>query len=737
MKLSSVFALVGLVAGALGAQPQPQVGLVITSSARLRPGIYRLDAPADTATAVITVRGSDITLDLRGVELRGSDVGADPDRAAGIAILVDGGSNVTIRNAHIRGYRFAIVARGTRNLRIIDSDLSFNWKPRLYSIVEHESLADWLSFHHNEKDEWMRFGAAIYLKDVQGGEIRGTTVHQSMNALLMTRSDSLLIWNNDFSFNSGLGIGMYRSDHNRIMHNRVDYNVRGYSEGFYRRGQDSAGILIYEQSDSNTVAFNSATHSGDGLFLWAGQHTMDTGQGGSNDNLFFENDFSWAPTNAMEATFSRNVFVRNRAVGSDYGLWGGYSWSSNIVANQLDSNRIGLAIEHGQDNIISENRFTNNITDIQLWANRIEPSDWGYPKHRDTRSRDYTIAWNTMRGARVALRIGNTAKLEAHHNFMQADSILVVTADTSAITLRENSSSDARVVRTPPAHDRTIPLLRRWSEFPARPGGNNVLPSAFADWPRSTIVVDEWGPYDWQSPKLWPVDSSLSSPLRLRVLGPRGEGSWRLLRAEGATISRSSGRVGDTILVTPHPERIEDWSITLEYRGQATRSPRGDVREAGEPYVFSYSRFDAKPAWDVKVFAWNDTTHPLNAPAAFRSLVRGERGSPVLTRTTSRLEYMWYRAPTSDWPPTRTAIVATTSVDLPRGDYTIRAISDDGIRVYVDDRLAIEDWSVHESRAREMPLSGGKHRIRVEYFQDSGWAELWLEITKGAVESRR
>ena len=54
------------------------------------------------------------------------------------------------------------------------------------------------------------------------------------------------------------------------MHNRIDWCVRGYSHGFYNRGQDSAGLLMYEQSSRNTVAYNSVTHGGDGLFLWAG-----------------------------------------------------------------------------------------------------------------------------------------------------------------------------------------------------------------------------------------------------------------------------------------------------------------------------------------------------------------------------------------------------------------------------------------------------------------------------------
>jgi parallel beta-helix repeat protein len=235
-------------------------------------------------------------VDFAGAEMRGTSVTADPDGASGVAIRIDGGRNVTIRNLKARGYKVAVMARGTRSLSLIDNDLSYNWKPRLFSIVEHESLADWLSYHRNEEDEWLRFGAAAYLADVRGGDIRGNRVEQGMNGFMLVRTDSMRIWNNVVSFNSGVGIGLYRSSFNTIMHNRADYNVRGYSEGFYRRGQDSADLLMYEQSMHNVVAYNSMTHGGDGLFLWAGQTTMDSGQGGANDNLFFANDFSFRAT---------------------------------------------------------------------------------------------------------------------------------------------------------------------------------------------------------------------------------------------------------------------------------------------------------------------------------------------------------------------------------------------------------------------------------------------------------
>ena len=258
---------------------------------------------------------------------------------------------------------------------------------------------------------------------------------------MLVRSDSLRIWNNVFSFNSGVGIGLYRSSGNVIMHNRVDFDVRGYSDRFYWRGQDSADLLMYEQSCRNIVAYNSMTHGGDGLFLWAGQQTMDTGEGGSNDNLFYENDFSFAPANSIEATFSRNVFARNRAERSDYGVWGGYSYDSRILDNDFAHNRIGVAIEHGQKNEIAGNSFDHHMTAVQLWANKVEPSDWAYPKHRDTRSIGYRITGNRMANQRVALRISDTRESEISNNRIAAADSAIVMKDTALVSLRDNDTA--------------------------------------------------------------------------------------------------------------------------------------------------------------------------------------------------------------------------------------------------------------------------------------------------------
>jgi parallel beta-helix repeat protein len=687
---------------------EPRAGLIVTRSTRFRPGTYRLPVPADSA--LIIVRGDSLTIDFTGVVLEGMVPTADPDLATGVAVRIEGGRNVRVIGARIRGYKIGIFARGTRDLEIRGTDLSHNWKPRLFSLVEHESLVDWLSFHNNEGNEWLRFGAAIYLDSVSGGLIQGNRVVQGMNALLMNRVDHVTVRDNNFSYNSGLGIGLYRSTDNTIIRNSVNFNIRGYSHGFYRRGQDSAAILLYEQSNNNIVALNSATHSGDGIFLWAGNTTMNTGQGGANDNVFYANDVSFAPANGIEATFSRNTFIANIAEGNEYGLWGGYSFGSHIVANCFARNRYGIAIEHGQDNRIIGNRFVGDSTAIRLWGDSIQPSDWGYPKHRDTRSRDYLIERNTYGGVSRKFQLANSTGLTISDSIPDHLS-LPVSPECNGIPAV--APEDANLVPSLPGLPREIPrqpVQRRH---------------------RSAIIVDEWGPYDYLYPKLWPAgDSVRAVPLRLVVLGPPG--AWSLVSRTGVqAISASSGRTGDTIRVTPRPDSSGTWEVVMQYRGAATTSPRGERSTAGAPVRFSYSRYEPAVAWQVKAWAWPDSLDPRRDG----NWQRLTSASTLFERTWPRLDIMWYRPTIRELPQARFAFEATSTVNLPAGEYTLRTISDDGIRVWVDGRLVIDNWDLHGSEIDYAPLTGGTHELRVQYFQIEGWAELRLDLLRGVHRS--
>jgi parallel beta-helix repeat protein len=687
---------------------RPAAGAVLEKTTRLAPGRYRLASPSLDRPALV-IRGENITIDLTGVEIDGADPAADPDTFTGTGVLVEGGG-VTLKGGIIRGFKVGILARKSPRLHITGADVSFNWKPRLLSGIEQEDQSDWLSFHNNERDEWLRYGAAIYLSESDDSEIDHTRAVQGMNGLMVTRSARLRIWNNTFSWLSGVGLGLYRTTDSTIMHNRLDWDVRGYSHGFYNRGQDSAGLLMYEQSSRNVVAFNSITHGGDGVFLWAGQSTMDTGEGGANDNVFYDNDLSHAVANGIEATFSRNIIVRNRIDDSWHGIWGGYSFDTLIADNTFDGNTEGIALEHGQHNTITGNRFTHEDTAIRLWANTSQDPSWGYAKRRDTKSRDYTIARNAFASEKTAVDVLRTSGVRLVANDYR--DVATALKQGEGVVGLENAAAEAAFA--PPAFATPVPLR----------GAMDAKLPAGARRGRATIIVDDWGPYDYRSPKLWPAGSPGERPLHLRVLGPPGQ--WTLASIKGASASPARGAVPGEIVVTPSGT-VADLAVDLEYRGAEVVTPRGEVIAAGRPSHVTYALFDPAIEWHVKFWKFDAATDPLALPTAFDTMLA--TSAPVRTATMGRLGFANAQAFGAGFT-VHIGVMAEGSISLPEGAYRLSVTSDDGIRLWVDDRLVLEDWTIHGPKEDRVPLSGGAHRLRVQYFQNTGAAALIVKILR-------
>ncbi|CAN5688025.1 hypothetical protein BH18ACI5_BH18ACI5_05010 [soil metagenome] len=696
-------------------------GLVIDRSVTITPGTYRLAAAGDLKTPAIIIRGNNLTVDMNGAVLDGSLSQRNPDEFAGVGILIDGGSHVTVKNATVRGYKVGVLARNSPDLHLTGNDVSYNWKQRLYSGIEKESLVDWMSYHQNEKDEWLRYGAGIYLRSCDRAEIDHNTAFQGQNGLMITDSSHLKIWNNTFRFLSSIGVGLYRVTHSTVMHNRIDWCVRGYSHGFYNRGQDSAGLLMYEQSSNNTVAYNSVTHGGDGLFLWAGQSTMDTGKGGSNDNLFYGNDFSHAPTNGIEATFSRNRFVGNRVEENWHGVWGGYSYDSVWQENRFSRNTEAIAIEHGQNNQINGNTFDGDETAVRLWQNATQDPNWAYPKTRDTRSHDYVIRGNAFRNHKVAIDLRDTADVRlSGDKFSDVVERLKLAGTNTG--LQDAGPVDARNVAV--SYDYPRP---EWL-----PGGVDPMIKDGERRARSTIIVDEWGPYDWKSPKLWPVldqpglkvpDYNLRGLLKLNVLGPAG--AWRVTSTRGARVTPTRGKVGDVVTMTPATRTVVDVDVALEYRGAAVTSPQGVRTPAGGPYVFRYRRFFAPIGWIIRFVEYTDATDPTKEPQAFTKLLAG---TATKTVARDRIDYMSGRVIEEGVARDKFAFTAEGRVSLPAGDYTLQVISDDGARVWMDGKVLLDAWEPHESRVDTARISGGRHVFRVEYYEIGGWSEMRFDI---------
>jgi hypothetical protein len=776
--------------------------LTITKSALVVSASYRIPTNQSLKQPAIQIKGNNITVDFRGAILEGSAPTTEPDARKGLGLSVSG-KNITIKNVRVRGYKVGLLARGCSGLKIVDSDFSYNWKQHLASTLDKEDESDWQSYHHNDNDEWLgTYAGAIYLTGCDKFEIRNCKAVDGQCGLMLSRSNHGLVWNNDFSFLSGIGLAMYRSSDNRIMHNNIDWCVRGFSYGVYNRGQDSAGILIYEQSNRNVFAYNSVTHGGDGFFLWAGQTTMDTGQGGCNDNLLYGNDFSHAPTNGIEATFSRNQFVNNLILECWHGIWGGYGFESSVVGNVFGHNAEAIAWEHGQDVTVSYNRFRSDNEGIVIWADPKVDPNWGYAKKRDIRSRDWRIDHNEFRDVFTnAFRVNNTVNLKIDENSLYAVRKLfsasgenpgleftnnyIVGGDLSieggakesgnrllhldfapkgSYALEPSSSLNQGNVSDPRAYSERFhtdwnPMARirmssegieqaKWESArrqafarfnPPAPleGGHNpyLKPGTLRGW--RYMLVDEWGPYDFKRPLLWPRETlnpgvtGQVTRRRFEILGPRGK--WRVAKAEGvAHMSAQSGTVPGFVDVELPVGKAGNTTIDLIFIGGETIDYRGIVTPAGKPVHFGYSKFFAPIDWTVRFYKWTKSVNPSEPhanpdEAALQQIIRGK---PLKEQKQDRLDFAgsaFDQVTGND----HFATVANGTFTVTPGDYVLEMTADDGARLWLDGKPLIEDaWHYQGPTlySRTVHLGTGQHNIRVEHFQIDGYAALKVNL---------
>lgn len=65
------------------------------------------------------------------------------------------------------------------------------------------------------------------------------------------------------------------------------------------------------------------------------------------------------------------------------------------------------------------------------------------------------------------------------------------------------------------------------------------------------------------------------------------------------------------------------------------------------------------------------------------------------------------------------------------GIYNLSVLSDDGVRVYIDDALVLDFWVPQDSitHKKSIPLSKGEHRLRIEYFEGLVGAKLHFKVT--------
>ncbi|HEY46678.1 MAG: hypothetical protein AMJ88_11730 [Anaerolineae bacterium SM23_ 63] len=108
-------------------------------------------------------------------------------------------------------------------------------------------------------------------------------------------------------------------------------------------------------------------------------------------------------------------------------------------------------------------------------------------------------------------------------------------------------------------------------------------------------------------------------------------------------------------------------------------------------------------------------------------------GNPVLVRNDEVIDFNWRNdSPAIGIPVDNFSIRWTRTVRFDAGIYHFRVRMDDGARLWIDDKLVVDEWKDGTNRVAELDLwmSEGKHDLRLEYYEHSGEARVSLRWTK-------
>jgi tripartite motif-containing protein 71 len=109
-----------------------------------------------------------------------------------------------------------------------------------------------------------------------------------------------------------------------------------------------------------------------------------------------------------------------------------------------------------------------------------------------------------------------------------------------------------------------------------------------------------------------------------------------------------------------------------------------------------------------------------------------------LVRKDPEISFDWYDAsPAPSIPPDGFSARWLRSAWFDAGAYRFTVYADDGVRLWVDEQLLIEEWR-HQATTfqADITLTQGYHRVQVEYYEDYGWASLHVSWDPYSTASR-
>jgi len=713
-------------------------GLAIEGSERVAPGRFLRSDPAERG--VLRLEGlHGVELDLDGVELVAAD---DPrsDRARGVAIVVRDCTDVTIRGGRAVGYAVGLLAERTTGLVVDGLTVEVTAAEALHSTVTTESDADRITRELDPDGAWPRtLGAAVRIDDCEDWVVRNVRTRHGRNGLLVSHGARGQVYDNDLSFLSGWGIALVDARGVTISRNRVDYCVRGYSEGHYANGHGSAAFVLEGDCTDIVLAENSAVRAGTGAIL------AGVGLGGLRAHLL--DDALLSVGLGAEDAASQDDGVDPTAGPSGGSDRGRLEVRRAAPSERLDDPRATAPRARDARIWIYGNDFTGAVrggivlidqADVWILGNQLE--DCGRAGVRAQRFVGGIIGDNIVQGAG-----GSALALEDVSDCLVARNVL----HKSEVGLQIWSSVDEGTDEPGAAHERSHDVWitdNSFAENDVDLGVRSTLGLRFGD--------NIWDP---ASDTIATLDISAAEGVPKSVLMNRdpetGEERPGLLRLEtwlaGVGDWMPSGHVTSSSVWHPGAREHPAYGTFLAFEGfdvrGVTQPSRPQGSELGPIALGPFGPWDFESGverpwlrlpggallghdWEARWFQWSRADDPRGDLERWRALadeplhVESVPGWPTPFGTNETIGEIL--------GGTHFGLVAECRTELEPGRYRLTVSSDDGVRVLLDGGVVLENWSWHPMTrdSVEIDVEGGGQEWVLEYFQIEGPAVLTVDL---------
>lgn len=318
---------------------------------------------------------------------------------------------------------------------------------------------------------------------------------------------------------------------------------------------------------------------------------------------------------------------------------------------------------------------------------------------------------------------------------------------------------------TGPAPTATWPTVVPPSAVPVAPGNNLVLPANTTNLNLGFNTGDQFKVHVWGNSYDYISDWSTATQASVANLTPgsyswqvkstnsAGEGPWSAV--QNFTINTPPLVIGNgTVLdagttqtlaiqaydsqlgpVNPSVSGLPSFAtVTPNGNGAATITLNPTAAQAGT-YTVDVTASDGQVSGsDTVSFTVNAPVLSANYQAAYFNN-RTLTGTPVLTRDETAVNNDWGSGgPGNGVTNDNFSARWTKTTDFSAGDYSFSVTADDGVRLYIDDVLAIDKWLDQGPTTYTVTktLAAGNHTVKMEYYEYGGGAVAKLSYAQVA-----